>query len=247
MRIAFDLDGVLADLHRSFAASALRLFPELDAAVVASPDAGSSPPVGDIAAEAELDIGEPRTRPLGGAQSAAVWRQLCSADNFWESLAEIETGAIKRLATVANDHRWELIFLTSRPHAPGRTVQRQSQLWLERHGFPLPSVYVVQGSRGRIAAALDLDVVVDDRPDNCLDVALESKARAILVWRESMAGVPPSAKRLGIGVVPSVGACLDLLVEVDRDQSAPEDLIQRLRRLLGLAPRPAEPKRGEAS
>jgi hypothetical protein len=245
MRIAFDLDGVLADLHKIFADSALRLFPELDAALVASPGAGSSPPVGDGADESEPEIAEPRTRPLGRDQSAAVWRELCSVDNFWESLAEIEAGAIKRLATVANEHRWEIIFLTSRPHAPGRTVQRQSQLWLERHGFPLPSVYVVQGSRGRIAAALDLDVVVDDRPDNCLDVALESKARAILVWRDPMTGIPPSAKRLGIGAVASVGACLDLLVEADRDKGAPGDLIQRLRRLLGLAPRPAAPKRGD--
>ncbi len=47
LRIAFDLDGVLADLHKTFAECALRLFPELDAAVVASPDTGSSPPVGD--------------------------------------------------------------------------------------------------------------------------------------------------------------------------------------------------------
>jgi hypothetical protein len=236
MRIAFDLDGVLADLHTTFAECALRLFPRLDAAIVASPAAGSSPPVGDDAGETGQEADAVRTRPLGRRQSAAVWRQLYGVDNFWESLAEIEAGAIKRLSTVANDQRWEVIFLTSRPHAPGRTVQRQSQLWLERHGFPLPSVYVVQGSRGRIAASLDLDVVVDDRPDNCLDVALESRARAILVWRGPQDSIPLSTKRLDIGVVPSVDACLDVLVQADRDKSAPGDLIKRLRRLLGLAP-----------
>jgi hypothetical protein len=108
-------------------------------------------------------------------------------------------------------------------------------LWLERHGFPLPSVYVVQGSRGRIAASRDLDVVVDDRPDNCLDVALESRARAILVWRGPQDSIPLSTKRLDIGVVPSVDACLDVLVQADRRRARRFD--KRLRRLsTGAAP-----------
>ncbi len=44
MRIAFDLDGVLADLHGSFANTAIRLFPELDRSIVGSPEIGASPP-----------------------------------------------------------------------------------------------------------------------------------------------------------------------------------------------------------
>jgi hypothetical protein len=76
--------------------------------------------------------------------------------------------------------------------------------------------------------------VVDDRPENCLDVALESKARAILVWRGSPDKVPPATKRLGIGVVHNVAACLDLLIEAHEDAQTPEDLVQKLRRLLGL-------------
>ena len=97
--------------------------------------------------------------------------------------------------------RWEIIFLTKRPEGAGATAQLQTQLWLESRGFKLPSVYVVQGSRGRIAAALGLDIVVDDRPENCLDVVVESKARAILIWRDSERQLPAAAQRLGIGVV----------------------------------------------
>ena len=44
MRIAFDLDGVLADLHGAFAQTALRLFPELDPRRVRAPEVGASPP-----------------------------------------------------------------------------------------------------------------------------------------------------------------------------------------------------------
>jgi hypothetical protein len=231
MRIAFDLDGVLADLHRAFARVALELFPETDSAAVAEPELGASPP-DDEPTEAPAAPEAP-TPALSRRQVSAVWDRLGKIDEFWETLDEIEAGAITRLAEVATAHRWEVLFVTSRPFAPGKTVQRQSQVWLAGRGFPLPSVYVVHGSRGKIADALHLDVVVDDRPQNCLDVVLESRARAILVWRGSAATVPVSAKRLGIGVVPTVAACLDTLVEADRDEPG-ADLMSRLKRLLGL-------------
>jgi hypothetical protein len=130
-----------------------------------------------------------------------------------------------------------VIFVTSRPTSRGRTIQRQSQRWLERCGFPLPSVYVVHGSRGRIAEALALDVVVDDRPENCLDVVLESRAGAILVWRGDERGVPASAKRMGIAVVPTIARCLDALAEAERPGQE-TGFLDRLRRLLGLKTRP---------
>ena len=67
-----------------------------------------------------------------------------------------------------------VIFLTSRPETRGDTAQAQSHRWLANKGFLQPSVFVVHGSRGKIAASLALDVIVDDRPENCLDVAVDS-------------------------------------------------------------------------
>jgi hypothetical protein len=125
------------------------------------------------------------------------------------------------------------MFITSRPHSAGVTVQRQSQRWLQRMGFDMPSCFVVHGSRGRIAEALRLDVVVDDRPENCLDVVLESKAGAIMVWRGTKANVPVSARRLGIAVVSTVAAALDALVKAEEPGSE-GGLLDRLRRLFGL-------------
>jgi hypothetical protein len=249
MRVAFDLDGVLADLHAEFARTALRLFPELDARTVTSPEVGSSPPE-DVAGE------EPGQEPgsesgadampdptlstlaLLRRQTDAVWRQLGATENFWENLAEIEAGAIARLFSLAEARRWEVLFITSRPTSAGRTVQRQSQRWLEKLGFPLPSLYVVQGSRGRIAEALALDVVVDDRPENCLDVVLESKAGAVLVWRSTRASVPASAKRLGIAVVNTVNAAIDAIDAAER-QGGTDRMLDRLRHLFGLRTKPA--------
>jgi len=95
-------------------------------------------------------------------------------------------------------------------------------------------VFVVQGSRGRIASALALDIVIDDRIENCLDVVADSKARAILVWRDVEDRLPTSAKRLGIGVVRSVSECLDILVEVDSPTTARAGIVGRVMRALGL-------------
>jgi hypothetical protein len=133
---------------------------------------------------------------------------------FLESLQETEAGVIARLARLARARRWEVIFITQRPSSAGDTTQRQTTRWLVAHGFDLPSVYVVRGTRGKVAEALSLDVVVDDRPENCLDVKLESRARAILVWKDDNASLPQNAKRLGLEPVASLGACLDLLAGV---------------------------------
>jgi hypothetical protein len=231
MRIAFDLDGVLADLHTPFVRAAIALFPELDAAAIGSADIGASPPD-----DADGTPDEPPQQllsvPLTRRQSDAVWRHLAAQENFWESLHEIESGTIARLAALADERRWEVLFITSRPTSAGRTVQRQSQHWLAAHGFPLPSVYVVHGSRGKVAAALNLDVVIDDRPDNCLDVVLESKAGAILVWRGPQASVPASAQRLGIAVSPTVAHGLEALVAAEHADGG--GFLDRLRRLFGL-------------
>jgi hypothetical protein len=247
MRVAFDLDGVLADLHAEFARVALRMFPELDPQIVTSPDVGSSPPEavepsGGAPAEPETAADTPPGPPmstlaLSRRQTDAVWRQLAATENFWEGLSEIEPGAIARLWQLADARRWEVLFITSRPVSAGRTIQRQSQRWIESRGFPLPSLYVVHGSRGRIADALALDVVIDDRPENCLDVVLESKAGAVLVWRGTRASVPSSATRLGIAVVHTVNAALDAIEAADRHGGS-EGMLDRLRSLFGLRTRP---------
>lgn len=243
MRIAFDLDGVLADLHAPFVRTATRLFPDLDPVVVASADIGASPPAEP---EPATDDGAETLAPalpsvtLTRRQTQAVWKEIAATENFWETLDEIETGAIRAIADVADARGWEVLFITSRPSTAGRTVQRQSQRWLADRGFPLPSLYVVHGSRGRIADALAIDVVVDDRPDNCLDIVLESKAGALLVWRGPQASVPISAKRLGIAVVPTVGAVLDALVQAER-ASEGGGLLDRIRKVFGLKTRSASP------
>jgi hypothetical protein len=246
LRIGFDLDGVLADMEGELARQAEVLFGE---PMTRLREPRSSPDGVDawcVAAEAAPDPagsmeGVPDDVPpllkitMTSRQQRRLWRHVESIENFWESLAELEPGVIERLARITSERRWEIIFLTKRPETVGVTAQVQTQRWLESHGFRMPSVYVVQGSRGRIAAALALDIVVDDRPENCLDVVVDSKSRAILIWREGENQLPAAAQRLGIGVVKTVGECLDILTQMDTPAARQEPgVLNRVMRLLGL-------------
>jgi phosphoglycolate phosphatase-like HAD superfamily hydrolase len=269
LRIAFDLDGTLADMEGELVRQAEKLFgpemtrrlqdnrgdaaakadadPKGEAVADASANAGSravaseAPAYGAIpgtqaAVEAAPDNTPPMLRlNLTARQQRKLWHHVEKIENFWQSLVETEPGIVARLAALAADRRWEIIFLTKRPQSAGATAQLQTQRWLESMGFTLPSVYVVQGSRGRIAAALGLDIVVDDRPENCLDVVVDSKARAILVWRDDEQQLPGAARRLGIGVVKSISDCLDILTELDSKQAESPRVIDRVKRMLGLA------------
>ena len=241
MRIAFDLDGVLADLHTAFSRAAIELYPELDRSAVEAGNVGASPPIDDEDGEGEAEapgLPEASATPLSRRQTDAVWKRLRETVDFWQGLTEHEPGIIAKLATLADERRWEVLFITSRPSSAGATVQRQSQRWLHEMGFPLPSVYVVHGNRGAVAQALDLDVVVDDRPDNCLDVVLGSKAGAVLLRRGPQAKVPASAKRLGIAVSPTVAECLEAIIAAQESRT-PGSFLDRLRQLFGLKTRAA--------
>jgi hypothetical protein len=216
LRIAFDLDGVLADMDSALYTEAQRLFGDkLERQQERAAQAGKPSP--------DEAKGAPPVPPglnLSARQISRLWRHVEKIDGFWQSLREIEPGAVKRLWTIAIDRRWEVIFLTKRPATDGATAQVQSQRWLAAKGFERPSVYVVQGSRGRIAAALQLDVVVDDRHENCYDVVVDSGARAILVWRGRGQQFSAAAERLGVEVVRTVGECLDLLTRTDHAESS---------------------------
>lgn len=254
LRIAFDLDGVLADMDSEllrrakglFGDEAIRRVEELrpPARRGAAENLADTPKVSIGAPEPPKSVqpksdGAADDTPatavhLTQRQLSRLWRHVETIEGFWESLKEIEPGVVARLAALATDRRWEIIFLTKRPQSAGATAQVQTQRWLESKGFTLPSVFVVQGSRGRIAAALGLDFVVDDRPENCLDVVVDSRARAILVWRADEKLLPVAARRLGIGTVRSMAECLDILTQVDTPTQERPGMIDRVMRLLGL-------------
>ena len=126
-----------------------------------------------------------------------------------------------------------MFFITQRPKSAGASVQKQTQEWLIAQGFKTPSVLTLSGSRGKAAHALDLDFLIDDLPKNCIDVISDSKCRPLLIVRNPDPKAEGAAHRMGIGVVRSVAAAIELL-----SKPAPEPretAVGRILRTLGLS------------
>jgi uncharacterized HAD superfamily protein len=254
LRVGFDLDGTVADMYDALHREAVKLFGEKVLRKAA--DKTAKPPslaeatgaTQDSAAARALENKAHRTsaKPdddattnipmqelhLTARQQMQLWDHVKKIENFWLTLPELEKGIIARIAKNVRERRWEVIFLTTRPSTAGDLVQLQSQQWLQSHGFQYPSVFVVQRSRGKIADALQLDAFVDDRPENCLDIAVESKAKVILIWPGDLKDVPAGARRLGVRPVNTISEAMALLEQLDDIRSHP-GLMRSLKRAFG--------------
>jgi hypothetical protein len=227
LRIAFDMDGTVADMYSVLRRETARLFGP-------APQPGEAGSPGPVAGDASTPAAPGPALDalhLTARQQVQLWDHVKQLENFWMTLPEVEPGIIARIASVARERRWDVLFITTRPSSAGDTTQLQTQRWLARHGFELPSVFVVQRSRGRLADALQLDAVVDDRPDNCLDVAADSRARPLLVWPGNLDAVPASLRRMGVRPVQSISDALVLLERLD-DAGKRSGLVRSIRRLL---------------
>jgi len=229
LRIACDLDGTVADMDRSLQRIAERLFgPGVrvrNHPVVDGDAPGDDNGASDVAAN---------SRVLTPRQMRAVWQEVRATENFWTTLDELEAGSVRRFAEMTALHRWHVVFMTRRPQTSGESSQRQSQRWLEEKGFTLPSVCIVPHSRGVLAGALELHAVVDDRPETCLDVAADSRAEPILVWRANAATLPPGVTGLGVTAVPTFEAALARLEDITSAAVKKQGIVERIRaRLTG--------------
>jgi hypothetical protein len=243
------MDGVLADFETAFREVEVRLFgddeppPEQPEVRALEEDKAKAPkrratdkPVEPNQADDAQAAVNARPNETGAPPSRRkldrVWAEIETTPNFWSTLKPIDPAAVRRIRELMERHGWEVFFITQRPRTAGESVQRQTQRWLVEQGFDWPSVLVVPGSRGRAAAALHLDYLVDDSPKNCVDVISDSNARALLVLRERDDRVEASARRIGIGIAGSIGKALDILEEATAVRDEPT-LLERLARMVG--------------
>ena len=239
IRIGFDMDGVVADFATAYRDIERRLFgdktvgrtdePEREERAREKRESRAAREVHDLRGETPAESHPPhelrRRRDL-------IWKEIQATPDFWVSLRPIEEGSVRRIYNLMLAHRWEVFFITQRPDTAGDTVQRQSQRWLVQQGFDLPSVLVISGSRGAAAAALRLSYHVDDNPQNCIDVKSDSTARPLLIAPDSDPLTVNGARKLGIGVVPSLATCLEILEQASAAESQP-GLLERLAALVG--------------
>ena len=238
------MDGVLADMDAALARIAEQEFGVTAPAAAPAESAIGSAAAGGAAAGTTATAAEPGDAPpaydtallnsLTARQQSRLWQRVRDTRNFWETLDECEPGTVRRLQKLAHELRWDVLFVTQRPGTAGHTQQLQTQHWLKRRGFEYPAVYTTIGSRGAIASALTLDAHIDDRLQHCVDVATESKAWPILLWRDAQSydRVRAGGLNLGIAVVRSVGEALERIEQADRAAAQPENtsLLDRLRR-----------------
>jgi len=224
LRIGFDMDGVLADFSAAYHDVEARLFGPVAPTAAGDPEAEA---VERLAAEAEINESRELRR-----RHDAVWDAIRDTPNFWETLQPTDTQAVRRIHEMMLRHPWEVFFITKRPATAGDTVQRQTQHWLVRQGFDLPSVLVIPGSRGAAAGALRLDYHVDDSPTNCVDVKSESDAKPILIVPDGDETAVANARKLAIGSARTIAQCLDILEQASSARSQPT-LLGRIASLVG--------------
>jgi FMN phosphatase YigB (HAD superfamily) len=239
LRIAFDMDGTLADLGSAYARVEDQLLGVVDEdAAHPAPELREREQHDAIAEARDVEEMERRSDARWIAARTAsrnrgrVWQAIEATPDFWSGLKPLEEGAVKRLYDLTGEHNWEVFFVTQRPATAGHTVQWQTHKWLVEQGFSTPSVIPLSGGRGRAASALCLDYLVDDTPQNCVDVLADSSTRPILLVDPDDPHAENSARRIGIGVARSVHEVLDLLVEATLARTNPS-LFEKLRKLVG--------------
>lgn len=109
---------------------------------------------------------------LTDRQEDALWARIRES-GFWRRLDPIPgaTAALTRLyqLTTNSTTDWRVYFITSRP---GQFAHRHTVEWLAEHGYPWPYVEIVGDphDKGLAAKALQLDAMIDDRPENLIAV-----------------------------------------------------------------------------
>ena len=210
LRLGFDIDGVLADFQTALGGACRDLI--------------------------GIEAGLVSARDLPTVELKRAWRQIIRTPNWWTTLSAYEPDQIARLYELTRRHRWEVFFLTKRPRTLGDTVQVQTQWWIESHGFFLPSVATVPSSRGEVARALRLDLVVDDQFVECADCIGSSTAKAILMLRDTAdKATRDQAASQGIGVVSTLVEALDVIEQLDTIVGSKSGALARLKNWFSVA------------
>jgi len=179
MVVGLDIDGVLADFLSPF----LRLLEE---------KTGSGP----ISADSITDFNFTEHPVLS---EKVVWDCLEAVSydpHFWQNLSSLITPKEwQRLEGLGRQRR--LIFITHRYVRDTYDINTITRDWLKMHGISQPVVHFTAESKAPLVEDLGIQYFMDDRYENCLEVAERTTAVVLMPHRPyNQSFNHPSVKRI---------------------------------------------------
>ncbi len=173
MKIGVDVDGVIADYITAYRQLVIET-------------SGRDVFKGEWASwDYELDCGYTRDE-----RKVALAARNSDA-SFWNNLPNYAwtDAAMKSLGELWQDDH-DIYFITDRK---GVNPKNQTEMWLDAFNTVPPTV-LISAEKGLCCKALDLDLYIDDKNENCLDVKARSpKTLCVMLtqpWNQNQDGIP---------------------------------------------------------
>ncbi len=163
--IGLDIDGVLADFMSPF----LRVLEQrsgngpIDPATIADPNFSNYP-------------------FLSKELLSNCIEEVSGDPTFWQELTPLPSpGQWRALDSLSREER--LVFVTHRYERDHYSIHKVTCDWLRSHGVSQPVVYFTQSQKSELIGQLKVDLFVDDRHENCRDVADNTRAVVLMPHR----------------------------------------------------------------
>jgi 5'(3')-deoxyribonucleotidase len=167
LRIAFDIDGCLANFTQGYA-DLIRTTSGRD---LLTPEMIANPPCWN------WDIAVGYTKEEVGA----AWGRIKADPYFWRNLRPLDGEVFHTIEELAWTH--DIYFLT---HRMGYKAKSQTEYWLDNWGVENPTV-LLAGDKLPVLRALEVDLFIDDKPDT-----LEQIGTQMIQWMDDP--LPPTFK-----------------------------------------------------
>jgi uncharacterized HAD superfamily protein len=165
MMIGLDIDGVLADFVSPF----LRV---LEARAAS----------GRIDPETYADLNFSTHPELSKEIVTECILKVSNDPGFWEQLNPLPT--VEQWKVLDGLSRQQkLVFVTHRYECDTYSIHQVTCTWLRKHGVSNPVVYFTQNHKSELIGKLKVELFVDDRHENCSDVAENTDAVVLMPHR----------------------------------------------------------------